>query len=101
MRRVIIKSLLVFTMTVFMVGSAMASKPEDVINNSNLFSSGEKYALNMTGKTGKGKKAPTITELQTVDPYTSIFDVDEATIERLRMILVLLCIYQDSGKAHR
>jgi hypothetical protein len=101
MKKVIIGNLLVFTVLVFAVSSAIAAKPEDVMDNSNVFPSGKEYALNMAGKTGKGKKATAITEMQTVDPCTLVFDVDDATMEQLRMILVLLCIYQDSGKAHR
>ena len=92
MKKVIIKSLLVFTMLVFMVSSAMAAKPEDVIDKSNVFPSGKHYAMNMTGKSGKGKEASTTTELQTVDPYTSAFDGDDATMEQLRMILLLMCM---------
>ncbi len=101
LKRVIVKCLLVFTMLVFMVSSAMAAKPEDVIDNSNVFPGGKKHAMNMTGKSSKGKKAIVTTELQTVDPCTSAFDSDDAAMEQLRMILVLLWIYQDSGIAHR
>ncbi len=99
--RVIVKSLLVFTMLVFMVSSTMAAKPEDVIDNSNVFQSGKDYTLIMTGKSGKGKKATVITELQTVDPCASASDGDNTTMEQLRMILFLLCISQDSGKLYR
>jgi hypothetical protein len=92
MKKVIIKSLLVFTMLVFMVGSVMAAKPEDVIDKSNVFPSGKQYAMNMTGKSGKGKEASTSTELQTVAPRTSTFDSDDESIEQLRMILLLMCM---------
>ncbi len=101
LKRVIVKSLLVFTMLVFMVSSAMAAKPEDVIDNSNVFSGGKKHTMNMTGKSSKGEKAVVTTKLQTVYPCTSAFDTDDATMKQLRMILVLLCIYQDSGIVHR
>ncbi len=95
------ESLLVLTIVVFMVSSAMAEKPEDVIDNSNVFQSGKDYTLIMTGKSGKGKKATATTELQTFDPYISPSDGDDTTMEQLRMILFLLCISQDSGKLYR
>ena len=101
MKKVIVKSLLVFTIVVFMVSSAMAAKPEDVIDNSNVFQSGKDYTLIMTGKSGKDKKATATTELQTFDPYISPSDGDDTTMEQLRMILFLLCISQDSGKLYR
>ncbi len=101
MKKVIMKSLLVFTMLVFMVSSAMAAKPEDVLEKSNVFPSGKYYAMNMTGKSDEGKKTSAITELQTVVPCISASDGDDATMEQLRMILFLLCIYQDSGKLYR
>ncbi len=101
MKKVIVKSLLVFTIVVFMVSSAMAAKPEDAIDNSNVFPSGKDYTLIMTGKSGKGKKATATTELQTFDPYISPSDGDDTTMEQLRMILFLLCISQDSGKLYR
>ncbi len=95
MKKVIIKSLLVFTMLVFMVSSAMAAKPEDVIDKSNVFPSGKHYAMIMTVKPGnpsRGKEASTTTELQTVDPRTSTFDSDDESIEQLRTILLLMCM---------
>ncbi|HDY68686.1 hypothetical protein LCGC14_1438840 [marine sediment metagenome] len=92
MKKVIIKSLLVFTMMVFMASSAMAAKPEDVIDKSNVFPSGKHYAMNMTGKSGKGKEASTTTELQTVNPSKSSPDSDDESIEQLRMILLLMCM---------
>jgi hypothetical protein len=101
MKKLIMESLLVLTIVVFMVSSAMAEKPEDVIDNSNVFQSGKDYTLIMTGKSGKGKKATTTTELQTFDPYISPSDGDDTTMEQLRMILFLLCISQDSGKLYR
>ncbi len=101
MKKVIMKSLLVFTMLVFMVSSAMAAKPEDVLYKSNGFPSGKYYAMNMTGKSDKGKKTSAINELQTVVPCISASDGDDTTMEQLRMILFLLCIYQDSGKLYR
>ncbi len=101
MKKLIMESLLVLTIVVFMVSSAMAEKPEDVIDNSNVFQSGKDYTLIMTGKSGKGKKATATTELQTFDPYISPSDGDDTTMEQLRMILFLLCISQDSGKLYR
>ncbi|MEE9215536.1 MAG: hypothetical protein V3U54_12340 [Thermodesulfobacteriota bacterium] len=92
MKKVIMKSLLVFTTLVFTVTSAMAAKPEDVIDKLNVFPSGKKYAMNITVKSGKGKEATAITELQTVDPRTPEFNVDDATMEQLRMILLLMCV---------
>jgi hypothetical protein len=92
MKKVIMKSLLVFTMLVFTVSSAMAAKPEDVIDKLNVFPSGKKYAINITVKSGKGKEATAITELQTVDPRTPEFNGDDATMEQLRMILLLMCM---------
>ncbi len=101
MKKVIMKSLLVLTVLVFMVSSAMAAKPEDAIDNLNVFPSGKHYALNMTGKSDEGKKTSAITELQTVIPCISASDGDDTTMEQLRMILFLLCISQDSGKLYR
>ena len=101
MKKVIMKSLLVFTMLVFMVSSAMAAKPEDVLDKSNVFPSGKYYAMNMTGKSDKGQKASAITELQTVVTCISASDGDDTTMEQLKMILFLLCISQDSGKLYR
>ena len=101
MKKVIMKSLLIFTMLVFMVSSAMAAKPEDVLDKSNVFPSGKYYAMNMTGKSDKGQKTSAITELQTVVPGISASDGDDTAMEQLRMILFLLCIYQDSGKLYR
>ncbi len=92
MKKVIMKSLLVLTMLVFMVSSAMAAKPKDAIDNLNVFPSGKDYTLVMTGKSGKGKKATATTELQTFDPYISPSDGDDATMEQLRMILLLMCM---------
>ncbi len=86
------ESLLVFAMLVFVASSAMAEKPEDVIDNSNVFQSGKRYAMNMTGKSDKGKKATATTERQTTDPYISASDGDDAIMEQLRMILVLMCL---------
>ncbi len=100
MKRLIMESLLVFTILVFMVHPAMAAKPEDVIDNSNVFPSGKNYTLIMTGKSGKGKKATATTELQTFDAYISASDGDDATMEQLRMIMVLLLIYQEPGKLY-
>jgi hypothetical protein len=88
-------------MLVFVASSAMAEKPEDVIDNSNVFQSGKDYTLIMTSKSGKGKKTSAITELQTVVPCISASDGDDTTMEQLRMILFLLCISQDSGKLYR
>ncbi len=101
MKKLILKSLLAFTILVFMVSSAMAEKPEDVIDNSNVSPSGKYYTLNMTGKSDEGKKTSAITELQTVVPCISASDGDDTTMEQLRMVLFLLCIYQDSGKLYR
>ncbi len=92
MKKLIMESLLVFAMLVFVASSAMAEKPEDVIDNSNVFQSGKDYTLIMTGKSGKGKKATATTELQTFDAYISASDGDDATMEQLRMILVLMCL---------
>ncbi len=100
MKKLIMESLLVFTILVFMVHPAMAAKPEDVIDNSNVFPSGKNYTLIMTGKSGKGKKATATTELQTFDAYISASDGDDATMEQLRMIMVLLLIYQEPGKLY-
>ncbi len=101
MKKVIMKSLLVFSMLVFMVSSAMAAKPEDVLDKSNVLPSGKYYAMNMTGKFDKGQKTSAITELQTIVPGISASDGDDTAMEQLRMILFLLCIYQDSGKLSR
>ena len=100
MKKLIMESLLVFTILVFMVHPAMAAKPEDVIDNSNVFPSGKNYTLIMTGKSGKGKKAIATTELQTFDPYISSPDSDDATMEQLRLLMVLLFIYQEPGKLY-
>jgi hypothetical protein len=56
--------------------------------------------MNITGKSGKGKKAIATTELQTFDPYISSPDSDDATMEQLRMFMVLLFIYQEPGKLY-
>ncbi len=101
MKKVVMKSWLVFSMLVFMVSSAMAAKPEDVLDKSNVFPSGKYYAMNMTGKSDKGQKTSAITELQTVVPCISASDGDDTTMEQLKMILFLLCISQDSGKLYR
>ena len=50
MKKVIKGSLLVITMLVFMVGSALAAKPQDVIEMSNGFPSGMHFNLNIHGK---------------------------------------------------
>ncbi len=101
MKKVIMESLLVFTILVFMVHPAMAAKPEDVTDNkSNVFPSDKLYAMNITGKSGKGKKATATTELQTFDAYISASDGDDATMEQLRMIMLLLLVYQDPGKLY-
>ncbi len=101
MKKLIMESLLVFAMLVFVASPAMAEKPEDVMDNkSNVFQSSKRYAMNMTGKSGKGKKATATTELQTFDPYISSPDGDDATMEQLRMIMVLLLIYQEPGKLY-
>ncbi len=92
MKKLIMESLLVFTILVFMVHPAMAAKPEDVIDNSNVFQSGKDYTLIMTDKSGKGKKATATTELQTFDPYISASDGDDDTMEQLRIILLLMCM---------
>ncbi len=93
MKKLIMESLLAFTILVFMVSSAMAEKPEDVIDNSNVSPSGKDYALNMTGKSDEGKKATAITELQTVVPCISASDGDDdTTMEQLRIILLLMCM---------
>jgi hypothetical protein len=44
----------------------------------------------MTGKSAKDKKTTATTELQTFDPYISAPDGDKATMEQLRMILLLM-----------
>ena len=98
MKKLIIESLLVFAMLVFVASSAMAEKPEDVMGNSNVLPSGKKYALNITGKSGNDKEATTITELQTDASSPSNIDGHEASMEELRMLVLLLYAYQDSGK---
>jgi hypothetical protein len=100
MKKLITESLLVFAMLVFVASSAMAEMPEDVIDNSNVFQRGKNYTQIMTGKSGKGKKVTGTTELQTFDPYISSPDGDDATMEQLRMIVVLLFIYQEPGKLY-
>ena len=96
MKKLIMVSLLVFAMLVFVASSAMAEKPEDVMGNSNVLPSGKKYALNITGKSGNDKEATTITELQTDASSPSNIDGNEASMEELRMIIVLLFAYNDS-----
>jgi len=99
MKKLIMVSLLVFAMLVFVASSAMAEKPEDVMGNSNVLPSGKKYVLNITGKSGNDKEATTITELQTeVASSPSNIDGHEASMEQLRMLVLLLYAYQDSGK---
>ncbi len=75
-----------------MAGSAMAAKPEDVIDKSNVFPNAKHYAMNMTGKSGKGMEASTTIELQTDDPSTSSLDNDDESMDQLRMILLLMCM---------
>ncbi len=96
MKKLIMESLLVFAMLVFVASSVMAEKPEDIIDNSNGFQSGKKYALNITYKSGNDKEATTITELQTDASSPSNIDGNEASMEELRMIIVLLFAYNDS-----
>jgi hypothetical protein len=48
--------------------------------------------MNITGISGKDKKATTTTELQTVDSNTSAFDGDDVTMEQLRLIILLMCL---------
>ena len=98
MKKLIMVSLLVFAMLVFVASSAMAEKPEDIIDNSNVFQSGKKYALNIADKSGNDKEATTITELQTEASSPSNIDGHEASMEELRMLVLLLFAYQDSGK---
>ena len=98
MKKLIMVSLLVFAMLVFVASSAMAEKPEDVMGNSNVFQSGKKYALNIADKSGNDKEATTITELQTEASSPSNIDGHEASMEQLRMLMLLLFAYQDSGK---
>jgi len=98
MKKLIMVSLLVFAMLVFVASSAMAEKPEDVMGNSNILPSGKKYALNITGKSGNNKEATTITELQTEASSPSNIDGNKSSTEQLRMLIVLLFAYQDSGK---
>ncbi len=91
MKKLITESLLVFTMLVFVASSAMAAKPEDVIDNkSNVLPSVKLYAMNMTGKSGK--KATATTELRTTDPDTPVSDGNDIKMEQLRMILLILCM---------
>ena len=93
MKKLIMESLLVFAMLVFVASPARAEKPEDVMDNkSNVFQSSKRYAMNMTGKSGKDKKATSTTELQTFDPYISAPDGNDATMKQLRMILLILCM---------
>jgi hypothetical protein len=94
MKKIIMKSLSVLTIVVFMVSSAMAEKSEYIVDDSNVFPSGKHYALNMTGKTDKAKKATAAIELQTSDPYISPSDCGggDAATEKLRMILLLMCM---------
>jgi hypothetical protein len=102
MKKIITESLLVFTILVFMVHPAMAAKPEDVIDNkSNVFPSYKLYAMNITGKSGNDKEATTITELQTDASSPSNIDGHEPSMEQLRMIMLLLLVYQDPGKLYR
>jgi hypothetical protein len=102
MKKIITASLLVFTMQVFMVHPAMAAKPENVIDNkSNVFQSDKLYALNITGKSGNDKEATTITELQTDVSLPSNIDGNESSMEQIRMIMLLLLVYQDPGKLYR
>ncbi len=98
MKKLIMVSLLVFAMLVFVASSAMAEKPEDIMGNSNVLPSGKKYALNITDKSGNDKEATTITELQTEASSPSNIDGHEASMEQLRMLVLLLYAYQDSGK---
>ncbi len=98
MKKMIMKSLLVFIMLVFTVSSAMA---EDVIGNSNVLPSGKKYALNITGKSGNDKEATIITELQTDVSSPSNIDGNESSMEQLRMIMLILLVGQDTGKLYR
>jgi Skp family chaperone for outer membrane proteins len=92
MKKMITKSLLVVTMLVFTVTSAIAAKHEGIIDKSNVFQSSKKHAMNITGISGKDKKATTTTELQTVDSNTSAFDGDDVTMEQLRLIILLMCL---------
>ncbi len=98
MKKLIMVSLLVFAMLVFVASSAMAEKPEDVMGNSNVLLSGKKYDLNITGKSGNDKEATTITELQTEASSPSNIDGHEASMDQLRMLMLLLFANQDSGK---
>ena len=98
MKKLIMESLLVFAMLVFVASSVMAEKPEDIIDNSNVLLSGKKYALNITYKSGNDKVATTIIELQTDASSPSNIDGHEASMEQLRMLVLLLYAYQDSGK---
>jgi hypothetical protein len=103
MKKIITESLLVFTILVFMVHPAMAAKPEDVIDNkSNVFPSDKLYAMNTTtGKSGNDKEATIITELQTDVSSPSNTDGNESSTEQLRMIMVLMLVYQDPSKLYR
>ncbi len=98
MKKMIMKSLLVFIILIFTVSAAMA---EDVICNSNVLPSGKKYALNITGKSGNDKETTTITELQTGASCPSNIDGHEPSTKQLRMIMILLIAYQDPGKLYR
>ncbi len=91
MKKIITERLLVFTMLVFMVNPAMAAEPGDVMDNkSNVLPSDKLYAMNMTGKSGKDATATT--ELQTTDPSTPVSDGNDANMEQLKMILLILCM---------
>jgi hypothetical protein len=93
MKKLIMKSLLVFAMLAFVASPAMAAKPEDVIDNkSNVLPGDKLYAMNMTGKSDK--KATATTELQTTDPDTPVSDGNDINInmEQLKMILLILCM---------
>jgi hypothetical protein len=102
MKKIITESLLVFTILVFTVHPAMAAKPEDVIDNkSNVFPSDKLYAMNITGKSGNDKEATTIAKLQTDASSPSNIDGHEPSMEQLRMIMLLMLVYQDPGKLYR
>ena len=96
MKKLIMESLLVFAMLVFVASPAMAEKPEDIMGNSNVLPSGNKYALNIADTSGNDKVAATITELQTEASSPSNIDEHEASMEQLRMIMILLFAYNDS-----
>ncbi len=91
MKKIITENLLVFTMLVFMVSPAMAAatEPEDVMDNKpNVFQSGKRYAINMTGK----EATSIITELLTTNPNTPVSDGNDTDMEQLKMILLILCM---------